>query len=447
MNTHPAHLSRRHLFGLGLGVGGAALLAACGDSGPSDKVTGAGKNAGPAATDYTGPNVTLAFWNGFTGGDGPFMKKLIDQFNTEHPNIKVTMNVYQWADYYQKVPAAVSTGNGPELGIMHVDHVATNAARGVILPLEDLAKTLNLSEEDFSPPVWKAGVYRDTRYAIPLDVHPLGMFYNKTVLEKAGLDPEKPPTTADAYLAALEQLKSKGVQGHWATPFPFTGEMQFSSLLWQFGGRLFDEQGTKPMFAEQPGVQALTWLTDLVKKGYSPKNVAQDADVVALRNGKNAFNWNGIWTINTLREDKALQWGVAPLPQIGTQKAAWAGSHQFVQFKQKQTDQNKLTAGKVFINWISQHSIEWAKGGQVPARKEIRDGAEFAALKEQAAIGTQIDYLQFLPATPGISDAMATVDTAVNEAILLRKEPGKALADAAGKAGQILESNRKKYGA
>ncbi|GAA4605094.1 multiple sugar transport system substrate-binding protein [Actinoplanes octamycinicus] len=440
------NLNRRNLLGLGLGAGSAALLAACGDSGPSDKVTGGGQNAAPAATDYTGPNVSLAFWNGFTGGDGPFMKKLVDQFNTEHPNIKVTMNVYQWADYYQKVPAAVSTGNGPDLGIMHVDHVATNAARGVVLPLDDLAKTLNLTEADFSPPVWKAGVYHDKRYSIPLDVHPLGLFYNKSVLEKAGLDPAKPPMTADDYMKALDTLKSKGIQGHWATPFPFTGEMQFTALLWQFGGQLFDEQGTKPMFAEQAGVQALTWLTDLVKNGYSPKNVAQDADVVALRNGKNAFNWNGIWTINTLKEDKALQWGAAPLPQIGTQKAAWAGSHQFVQFKQKQADANKLTAGKVFINWISQHSIEWAKGGQVPARKEIRDSAEFQALTEQAAIGTQIDYLQFLPSTPGISDAMATVDTAVNEAILLRKEPGKALADAAAKAGQILEANRKKYG-
>jgi multiple sugar transport system substrate-binding protein len=47
---------------------------------------------------------------------------------------------------------------------------------------------------------------------------------------------------------------------------------------------------------------------------------------------------------------------------------------------------------------------------------------------------------------PGIPDALATVDTAVNEAILLRKEPAKALADAAAKATQILESNRKKYG-
>jgi multiple sugar transport system substrate-binding protein len=441
-----AHLSRRGLLGLGVGAGGAVLLSACGNDGPNPIVGGGGESAAPAATNYTGPNVSLAFWNGFTGGDGPVMKALVDKFNAANPNIKVAMNVYEWAEYYQKTPAAVSTGNGPDLGIMHVEQVATNAARGVVLPLDDVAASLQLNEGDFSPPVWRAGVYNNKRYAIPLDVHPQGMFYNKKVLQQAGLDPEKPPTNNEEYMAALDALKSKGIQGHWATPFPFTGTHQFESLTWQFGGQLFDEQATKPMFAEAPGVQALTWLTDLVKNGYSPKNVAQDADLIALQNGKAAFNWNGIWTINTLRSVKGLDWGVSALPQIGTQKAAWAGSHNFVQFKQRTQDQNKLQAGKVFINFISQQSIEWAKGGQVPARKEVRDSSEFTALKEQAAIGSQIDDLHFPPSVPGIPDAMATIDTAVNEAILGRKAPGKALADAAAKANQILEQNRKKYG-
>jgi multiple sugar transport system substrate-binding protein len=439
-------LTRRGLLGLGVGAGGAVLLGACGDDGPNPVVGGGGQSAQPAATSYDGPNVALAFWNGFTGGDGAFMKKLVDQFNTEHPNIKVTMNVYQWADYYQKVPAAVSTGNGPDLGIMHVDSVATNAARGVILPLDDLAKSLNLVEADFSPPVWQAGTYNNQRYAIPLDVHPLGLFYNKAVMEKAGLDPEKPPATNDEYMAALDKMKTAGIQGSWATPFPFTGSMWFQSLLWQFGGQLFDEGAKTAKFGEDPGVQALTWYTDLVNKGYSPKNVAQDADVVALRNGKNALNWNGIWTINTLKEDTKLQWGAAPVPQIGTQKAVWAGSHQFVQFKQRQPDDNKLTAGKVFINWISQQSLEWAKGGQVPARKEVRESAEFKALPEQAALATQIDYVHYPPSVPGIGDAINAANTAVNEAVLLRKPPAQALTDAAGKANQILEANRKKYG-
>lgn len=162
------NLSRRRALGLGFGalVIGAA---GCGGGGGPKQAQAPATTAAP--TEYTGPSVSLSFWNGFTGGDGPVMKKLVDQFNAEHPNIKVSMNVYKWEDYYAKVPAAVSAGQGPDLGIMHVDSVATNAARQVVLPLDDVANALGLTEADFSPPVWKAGVYKGARYSIPLDVH------------------------------------------------------------------------------------------------------------------------------------------------------------------------------------------------------------------------------------------------------------------------------------
>ena len=99
------------------------------------------------------------------------------------------MNTLQWADYYATLPAAVTAGKGPDIGIMHVDSVPTNAARRVIQPLDDVATALKLSEADFASVPWQAGLYKEQRYAIPLDVHPLGFFYNKAVMEKAGLDP------------------------------------------------------------------------------------------------------------------------------------------------------------------------------------------------------------------------------------------------------------------
>lgn len=442
MNT----INRRLVLG-GLGaLGAAGVLAGCG-SGSAGK-----PGAGPATGDggakgYDGPPVELDFWNGFTGGDGPFMRKIVDQFNSENQNIKIKMTVMQWADYYTKLPTAVSSGRGPAVAIMHVDSLATNAARNVIEPLDDVAKALDLKQDDFSEVVWKAGEYNGKRYGIPLDVHPLGFFYNKTLMTQAGLDPAKPPATADEYMAALDALKGKGIQGHWATPFPFTGVLSVQALLWQYGGELFNDDSSKATWADEAGVKALTWFSDLVKKGYSPKNVAQDADNIAVMNGKNAFIWNGIWNINTFKEKKGLEWGVAPLPNIGGKKAAWAGSHQFCLPKLKTPDPNKSTAARVFVNYVSQKSLEWAKGGQVPARKQVRESAEFKALTDQAALATQIDDLHFPPPVPGIGDALGELNKAVNEAVLLKAEPAKALSDAAARADKILEANRKKYGA
>ena len=110
-------------------------------------------------------------------------------------------------------------------------------------------------------------------------------------MSKAGAT--KPPATKDEYESMLTELKGKGVQGFWVSPFQFTGGFTFQSLLWQFGGDTFDKDLTKATFDSDAGVQALQWLVDCINKGWSPKNVGQDADYGAFKNNKNAFNWNG----------------------------------------------------------------------------------------------------------------------------------------------------------
>ena len=65
------------------------------------------------------------------------------------------MNTLQWADYYPKVPDRGGiAAHGPDVGIMHIDQLATNAARRVIIPLDDIASGLELAEADFTPTVW-----------------------------------------------------------------------------------------------------------------------------------------------------------------------------------------------------------------------------------------------------------------------------------------------------
>jgi multiple sugar transport system substrate-binding protein len=130
-------LGRRKFLALtGAGLG----LAACGGGGGGGSAGQAGQpDKGTGGADYTGPAVTLAFWNGFTGGDGTVIKKIVEEFNAQAPNVKVTMNIYQWADFFQKLPAAVSTGRGPDVACMHIDDIPTNAARNVIVPIDQVA--------------------------------------------------------------------------------------------------------------------------------------------------------------------------------------------------------------------------------------------------------------------------------------------------------------------
>ncbi|HET8589855.1 MAG TPA: ABC transporter substrate-binding protein [Nakamurella sp.] len=439
-------LTRRRFLAVTGAVGGAAALAACGGKSTPPAVGNAAATSGSGGTAYDGPKVTVNFWNGWTGADGDVAKKMVADFNSKTSNVTVQMNIMQWADFFQKLPAAVTSGNGPDIAVMHIDDIPTQAAQSVIVPITDVANALGLQESDFAPAVWNGGMYSGKRYGIPIDVHDLGLYYNKTVMEKAGLDPDKPPTTGEEYLAACEKLKAAGIQGSWVSPFQFTGGFMFQSLLWQFGGDLYDKDVTKATWDSDAGVQALTWILDLIKKGYSPGNVAQDADYVALKGGKNAFNWQGIWQVNEATKLPDQKIATAPLPKVGSQGGVWGNSHQFVLPRTTSTDQNKAAAARYFVHWFTQNEIAWADSAKVPASNALAASAEFKKLTQLDAFAQEVPDVHFPPSVAGIGDATGKLFDAYQAAVLGKQSPADALKSSAAQATKILADNKKKYG-
>lgn len=440
-----ASISRRGLLGGALGTAAGLGLAACGAGSAGTPGQQASAPGDGGAKGYEGPPVSLAYWNGLTGGDGPIMKQLMNNFNKEHPNIKVSMSAIAWAEYYQKLPAAVSSGKGPDIGIMHMDTLATNAARRVIQELDDVAKAANMTEADFPKDIWEAGTYQGKRYGIPLDMHPAGLYINKTVYQKIGEDPEKPPTTGDEVMAVLDKCKSKGIQGMWVSALS-VGGLEAQTLLYQYGGKMVNDDGLTVGFAEEAGVQAITWFKNLIEKGYSPKNAAADANYVSFNNDKAAFMINGPWMTSPLSDNKKLKWRAAPVPNIGGELATWGGSHQFVLPRQVKPDENKAVASRVFLNWMSEQSLNWATAGMVPARNSVRESPEFAKMGAVTEFAKEVPYIKHVPSIPGVADIMPEWTSAVSSAMLGKQPIEAALSEAAGKANKILEANKKKYG-
>jgi multiple sugar transport system substrate-binding protein len=435
--------SRRRFLGVGAGAAAAAGLAACGGGKSADDAAG-GEPKGEFTGGYDGPEVTLSYWNGFTGGDGPFMKQMVADFMKEFPKIKVRSNTIEWAQYYQRMPAAVTAGKGPDVGVMHLDQLATNAARKVIVPVDSLAEAIGLSEDDFTSEVWNAGFYQDKRYGIPLDVHSLGMFYNTESFEAAGVS--EAPTDDESLQAALDKLKAgANAQPFWM-PSRWPAHLMFLSLLWQFGGEPYAEDGSEATFNSDAGVSALTWMVDVVNNGYSPKNVAQDSQYVAFKNKKVDVTWDGIWQINDLKAAN-MPFALAPVPQIGDEPLVWANSHNFYITRQASQDDNKFQAAQVFIDWISQKSADWAQAGMIPARASVREEAAVTD-STQGPVAEQIDNMRFLPPIPGVGDVQTqTLEVAVADAVLGKAQPADALNGAADKATQLMEENKKKFGA
>lgn len=433
-------LTRRQVLNAGVGAGVALTGTALVGRGPVA--------ARQSASEYDGPSVALDFWNGLTGGDGPYMLALVEEFNAAHDNIAVSMNATPWAEFYQTLPAAVNSGAGPDVVIIHSFQIATNAARQVLMPLDQLAEEVGLAEDDFPAPVWRAGIYNDQRYGVPLDVWPDGLFYNRQVLEAAGLDPENPPQTGEQYIAACEQMKEAGIRGSWVGAVDTWGGRRFETLLWQFGGDLYNEDVTEATFNSDAGVEALTWWVELIRNGYSPENVAGEDLLTSFINNENAFLWGGPGAlINELAEVDGLDWGVAPVPLVGTEPAVFAGSHNFALTTQNEEGSDEHRASQVFISWMSENSARWAPAGPVPARLSQLESEEFKSLEAQQVFAEQLEYARFYPVVPGLQDVQTeALYPAISDALLLIKEPEAALDEAAEYANELLVENFERYG-
>ena len=215
----------------------------------------AGASAQDLALPDTCSSVQLDYWNPFTGPDGPFMGQLVDTFNTANPNISVTMNTLP--EYGTQLTTAAASGTLPDVAIIWADQVATYAYRNVFRPMDDVVAQLNLSGENFPAAVWAAGEVNGQRYSVPLDIHPLVMFYNQDLLSAAGT--EGAPENRDAFEAAAEAVTGGRDYGFMITTgFPI--EQIFRSLLHQFGGSEFNEDGTEATWNSEAGVQALEWM-------------------------------------------------------------------------------------------------------------------------------------------------------------------------------------------
>jgi multiple sugar transport system substrate-binding protein len=402
-----------------------------------------GATEAPAATEPSacGP-VELQYWNPFTGPDGPFMGEMVDAFNAEHPDIQVTMT--SQGEYYTQLSTAAAADTLPDVAIVHADQVATQAFRNVIRPIDDLVTEMGLSADDYPEAVWAAGDVAGHRYSIPLDIHPMTMFYNADLLTAANID--NAPTTKEEFDAAAQAVTSGDNKGFDITGgFPVT-EI-FRQMLHQFGGTEFNADVTEATWNSPEGVQALQWMKDVQSK-YSEPNLEVDAELNAFKTGTVGMIWNGIWqTTNVTGSGVEFNGQATAVPQIGPNMAVWAGSHQFTLPTHGTIDPCKDAAAATFIKYMVENSVTWAKAGQIPASKTVRDSDEFKAIEPQASIASSVEYAIFPPAVPGITDAFGPLGEAVSAVMNgTSTDIQAALDDSVARANEILQQNSSTYG-
>lgn len=394
-------------------------------------------------------NVEINYWNVFTGADGKGMQVIVDAFNKENEGkIKVNAQIIAAADMYNKLVTAVASGTAPNIGIMHLDRILEFQKKGILLEADPMVNTLGLKESEFPSMLWNASVIDGKRYGIPLDTHLFGLYYNVDMLKEAGIT--ELPKTKDEFVAACQKMtkdtNGDGKIDQWGTSinpnWPSTG------IFWgwaaQLGAKLCLENGETPDWDGPAGVEAAQFMYDLIYKyKVSPENLPPDGNISLFKQKKVAFEMNGIWQITDYRSQKDLNFATAPFPQIGSSNASWAGSHHFVFYKQKNADATKLAAAVKFAGYVSDHSLDWAKAGQVPARNSVRNSEEFKALKDVYGFAQGLDSAYFFPKTIYKADIFDNPNPPVMQSILTNKaKPEAALKDAVDKAKKAVAAKK-----
>ena len=352
--------------------------------------------------------VTLEFWNVFTGPDGDVMQKLIEEFNDEHEGeIKIKSRVMATEGYYDMLLSSIAGGIAPDVCIMHCSYIAHFAESGLLYPMEEMTEDLNLKEEDFVEVAWKAGEYEDVRYGIPIDVHPVGIYYNVSLLKKHGY--QTPPRNLEDFLkiAAACTYDNDGdgendVWGFAIDPNVLSVQL-FYTVLYQYGGDLFDKEGGD--YRSQEGREALQLLHDMIYEyQIAQENLPTDSAISLFEEGKLAMYCNGPWVISELEDIPQLEFATAAFPQFGTEDGVWADSHNIVIPKQRTDNEEKEEATEVFVQYLIDHEMDWAKAGHVPVLKEVLASEEFQNLEYVTPFAEQLDNVKLPAGVPDYPD-------------------------------------------
>lgn len=350
----------------------------------------------PASTPEGGDSgdgpVTLQFWHGMTGPDGPAVQQVIDDFNSSQDDIVIEPNIMPWDQLYQKLLTSLTTDDGPQIIAMDASRIPQYAATGALATTDDyFADTTYMDTSVLPEAAVDASKYGEDNFGIPFNLAPMMLYYNKDLFEAAGLDPEKPPTDWDEFeemaskLTVDENGDGKPEQYAIALADHETVPM-YQPFLWNNGGGVVSEDAKTSLLDDPATLEALDfWVTQVRDNKVSPVGLAgADADKL-FQTGKAAMEIVGPWMTNGFTE-AGINFGLAP---------AFAGPEgddmlmNVVSFTLNGaiSDADREAAYEFFTYWNSVESqITWADGsGFPPTRTDVP--AEDLANESSAIFG------------------------------------------------------------
>ncbi|WP_432978812.1 ABC transporter substrate-binding protein [Dactylosporangium sp. CA-233914] len=185
----------------------------------------------------------------------------VTDFQKENPNITVKTHDYEWKA--TTFAADLAGGTLPTVFEIPFTDAKTLIANQQIVDMQAYLGQLSYAS-NFNKNLLQYGQGQDGHvYAIPAkSIYAVGLHYNRDLFTKAGLDPDKPPTTWDEVRADAKAIAEKtGQAGFAQMAKDGTGGWQLTVDTYARGGRM--EDGKKATVTNGQTKAALQFLKDL----------------------------------------------------------------------------------------------------------------------------------------------------------------------------------------
>jgi multiple sugar transport system substrate-binding protein len=393
---------------------------------------------GAAAQAQTELNAVFMSQAAYSEAD---IRAMTEAYMAEHPDVTVNLEFVPYEGLRDKTLLAQGSGGGYDVVLFDVIWPAEYATNNILLDVSD--RITPEMESGVLPGAWSTVEYNDARFGMPWILDTKYLFYNRSMLEQAGI--EAPPRTWSELSEQAKAIKDAGIVEFpivWSWAQAEAVICDYTTLLSAFGGKFLDDQG-KPAFAADGGLQALEYMVQTLEDGISNPNSVEYLEEDVRRvfsNGEAAFalNWTYMYNLANAGDDSTVkgQVGVAPAPGVEgvSELSAMNGS---MGLGVTATSQHPDEAWD-YVVYITSQPVQndyaelslpiWSSSYEDPAVTEGREELIAAASKALAVMYPR-------PTTPAYNELSTLLQVAIQEALLQVSSPADALANAAASSG------------
>ncbi|MGW3622897.1 ABC transporter substrate-binding protein [Streptomyces sp. NPDC000880] len=363
------------------------------------------------------------------------MQEVVDDFNTANKGkIEVTLETAPWDKLHDKLTLAMGSRKAPDVFGYATRWLTEFESLGQLEPLDErLAPTKDLFNEN----VLKAGMINGKTYGLPLAVSDRMLYYRTDLFDEAGL--KAPKTWDDLMTAAVKTAHPPKNHGLGVPASGVEVDTFFDYFLYNNGGEILDAKG-KSLLSSPESVEALQYLTDLVKAGGSepkPTGFTREQIIEMFKAGQLSMYPTGPWLNAMIQADAPdLKYSITPFPTNGDKPAQAAGVTD--SFGMSATSAHKDEAWK-FVEFMYQEKYRQKFGeaeGMLPELKSVAASDYFQAPKFKPFVDA-LSVAKFQPQHPKFEAIQQIMTVAVQKALSGQTSPKSALAEATDKINQL----------